>query len=141
VALAGPYDFGECWDGLPELTRTAFRVRSHSTDDTHARAVGATLDLAGRTASITCPLLVVAGRLDRIIPWQHARRLADETVKSTLLMLERGNHGCMNLAAHHRPYTADWLAGTLAATPTRPAPAGPAPAGPAVQAAPGAALS
>ena len=24
VALAGPYNFGECWDQLPPLTRTAF---------------------------------------------------------------------------------------------------------------------
>jgi hypothetical protein len=28
VALAGPYNFGDCWDRLPELTRTAFRVRT-----------------------------------------------------------------------------------------------------------------
>jgi 2,6-dihydroxypseudooxynicotine hydrolase len=114
VALAGPYDFGECWDALPDLTRQAFRVRSHSADEAAARKLAGTLSLAGRTASITCPLLVVAGRRDRLIPWQHAQRLADEAPAARLLMLENGNHGCMNVAAHHRPYTADWLAGTLA---------------------------
>ena len=30
VALAGPYNFGECWDQLPPLTRTAFTARSFS---------------------------------------------------------------------------------------------------------------
>src|SRR5262245_25128203 len=29
IALAGPFDWGEAWHGLPELTREAFRVRSH----------------------------------------------------------------------------------------------------------------
>ena len=32
VALAGPYNFGECWDQLPPLTRTAFTARSFSDD-------------------------------------------------------------------------------------------------------------
>ena len=29
-------------------------------------------------------------------------------------MLEDGNHGNMNVAPKHRPYTADWLAAKLA---------------------------
>jgi dipeptidyl aminopeptidase/acylaminoacyl peptidase len=115
VALAGPYNFGECWDRLPGLTRAAFQARSHSADEASARARAGTLDLAGRVAAITCPLLVVFGRQDRLFPWQHAQRLADEAAGPVrLLMLERGNHGCMNVAPHHRPLTADWLATTLA---------------------------
>jgi dipeptidyl aminopeptidase/acylaminoacyl peptidase len=125
VALAGPYNFGECWDGLPALSRAAFRVRSHSADDASARALAGTLDLTGRAAAITCPLLVVFGKLDRLFPWQQAQRLADEAAGPLnlpagsqaspvrLLMLERGNHGCMNVAPHHRPFTADWLAANL----------------------------
>lgn len=116
VALAGPYHFGECWDQFPAISRAAFRVRSHSADEAQARALADTLDLTGRAATITCPLLVVFGRLDRLIPWQHAQRLADEAAGPVrLLMLERGNHGCMNVAPYHRPLTADWLASTLGA--------------------------
>jgi dienelactone hydrolase len=118
VALAGPYNFGDCWDRLPALTREAFRVRARSADDAGARAVASTLDLTGRAATLRCPLLVVFGRLDRLIPWQHAQRLADEVGAAggdvRLLMLERGNHGCMNVAPSHRPYTADWMAAALA---------------------------
>ena len=78
VALAGPYDFGACWDEPPALTREAFRVRSFSTDERQARAAAGTLSLAGHAEAIRCPLLVVTGARDRLIPWRQARRLADE---------------------------------------------------------------
>jgi len=114
VALAGPYDFGDCWDGLPVLTREAFRVRSRSADEIAARAAAHTLSLAGHAAAIRCPLLVVTGKRDRLIPWRHAERLAAEAGgPATLLLLEEGNHGCMNVAAQHRQRTADWVAAQL----------------------------
>ncbi|MGN9912467.1 alpha/beta hydrolase family protein [Phytohabitans sp. LJ34] len=116
VALAGPYDFGACWDGLPALTREAFRVRSRSSDERAARAVAHTLSLAGHAPAIRCPMLVVTGKLDRLIPWWHAERLANETGGPvTLLLLAEGNHGCMNVAAQHRQRTADWVATQLRA--------------------------
>jgi len=116
VALAGPYDFGACWDDLPPLTREAFRVRSRSVDDAAARRLAGTLSLHGRAAAITCPLLVVTGKRDRLIPWRQAERLAAEAGgPTTLLALEQGNHGCMNVAARHRPRTADWVAARLSA--------------------------
>jgi dipeptidyl aminopeptidase/acylaminoacyl peptidase len=118
VALAGPYDFGDCWDRLPALTRAAFRVRSGSESEEEARRRAHELSLAGRTAAIKAPLLVVTGRQDRLIPWEHAERLANETGgPAELLLLEDGNHGCMNLWPFHRYRTADWMAGVLAAGP------------------------
>lgn len=117
VALAGPYDFGECWPQLPALTRDTFRVRSRAGGDDEARQMAHTLSLEGVAEEITAPLLVVFGREDRLIPWQHAERLRDTTGGEVeLRMLEGGNHGCANLAPWHRPYTADWLAARLAAT-------------------------
>lgn len=113
VALAGPYNFGECWGELPPLTRKAFQVRSGARDDDEARRNALTLDLAGHAEKITAPLLVVFGRRDRLIPWQQAVRLAEEAPDVELLMLEDGNHGCMNVWPQHRPYTADWVAARL----------------------------
>jgi dipeptidyl aminopeptidase/acylaminoacyl peptidase len=114
IALAGPWNFGECWDELPALTRNAFRVRSRSDDDATARDRALELSLEGRASSISCPLLVVSGRRDRLIPWQHAEKLAKQTGGEVeLLMLEDGNHGCMNVAQEHRPYSADWMAARL----------------------------
>ncbi len=118
VALAGPYNFGDCWPRLPALTRAAFQARSGAADDADARARASTLDLAGRTASIRAPLLVVSGRLDRLIPYQHAQRLVSEVTAAggdaRLLLLDCGNHGAMNVAPQHRPFTADWVAARLA---------------------------
>lgn len=113
VALAGPYDFGACWEALPELSREAFRVRAKAADDEQARSVAATLDLQGWAAKIEAPVLVVFGRQDRLIPWQQGERLAAEAPRAELLMLEDGNHGCMNVWPKHRPYTADWVAARL----------------------------
>jgi pimeloyl-ACP methyl ester carboxylesterase len=115
VALAGPYDFGDCWPQLPELTRRTFQVRSRTDSDDEARKVAHTLSLDGVAGAITAPLLIVFGRQDRLIPWLHAERLRDSAGGPTeLLMLEDGNHGCANVAPWHRPYTADWLAARLA---------------------------
>ena len=113
VALAGPYNFGDCWDQLPQLTRDTFRVRSQVGTDDEARANASTLDLAKSASEIGVPLLVVTGKLDRLIPYQHAERLADEAPQAQLLLLEDGNHGCMNVWPKHRLYTADWLAARL----------------------------
>jgi dienelactone hydrolase len=116
IALAGPFDFGDCFSAAPELTRNAFRVRSKSADIDEAGRRAAELTLVGRAQDIRCPLLVVFGRQDRLIPWQQGQRLADEAV-GELLMLERGNHGCMNVAAFHRYRSADWMAARLHASP------------------------
>jgi pimeloyl-ACP methyl ester carboxylesterase len=116
VALSGPYDFGDCWDQLPQLTRDTFRVRSRTDSDAEAKQIARTLSLEGVAEKITAPLLIVFGRLDRLIPWQHAERLRDTASGDVeLLMLEDGNHGCANVAPWHRPYTADWLAARLTA--------------------------
>jgi dipeptidyl aminopeptidase/acylaminoacyl peptidase len=116
VALAGPYNFGECWDQLPELTRAAFTHRSFSRDQEEGRRRALELDMTDAAAKIQVPLLVVAGKLDRLIPWQHAERLVAEAGGPTeLIMLEDGNHGNMNVWPKHRFKTADWMARQLGA--------------------------
>lgn len=114
IALAGPYDFGAIWDGLPELTRATYRVRSQTTTDDEARAHALGLTLAGRAERITAPLQVVMGKRDRIIPWEEAKRLADEAGGPVdFLLLPDGNHGCANVTHKHRYRSADWLAERL----------------------------
>lgn len=118
VSLAGPFDFGAGWDGMPQLTRDTFRVRSGAADDAEARRLASTCSMADVAADLVAPLLVVFGRQDRLIPWQNAERLvASVSGPAALLMLEDGNHGCANVAPQHRPLTADWMAARLAGGP------------------------
>jgi 2,6-dihydroxypseudooxynicotine hydrolase len=118
IALAGPYDFGEVWERLPGLTRATFATRSRASSEQEARHKASELSLAGRADEIACPLQVVMGKLDRLIPWEHAQRLAEQARGPTdLLLLEDGNHGCANVAAKHRYRSADWMARVLGAAP------------------------
>ena len=114
IALGGPFNFGAAWDGLPGLTREAFRVRSHSFTEEAARDKAATLSLEGVAQNITCPIFIVNGRLDRIVPAADAERLAREVKgPATLMMIEDGNHIATNRAYRWRPQSADWMAEQL----------------------------
>ncbi len=61
IALAGPYDWLGIWDKLPEITRAAFRVRSHAHDEVAAKQNAATLSLKGIAHRIECPIYIVSG--------------------------------------------------------------------------------
>jgi len=115
IALGGPFDWGAAWDGLPELTREAFRVRSHSRTPEEARAAARTLSLEGIARNISCPIFIVNGRRDRIVPAADAERLARE-VKGpvTLMLIEDGNHIATNRAYRWRSQSADWMKEQLA---------------------------
>ena len=111
IALSGPFDWGEIWDALPELTRNTFQARSHSASPAAARAHAATLTLEAAAGNIRCPLFIVAGRLDRLVPAAHAERLAQRVRGPVeLLMVEDGGHNANNRPYRYRSRTADWLA-------------------------------
>ena len=96
------------------MTREAFRVRSHCKTDEDARKNAATLSLEGIAQNITCPIFIVNGRLDRIVPAADAERLAREVRGPVELMIvEDGNHIATNRAYRWRSQSADWMAEQL----------------------------
>ena len=112
IALSGPYEWDRIWDGLPELTRETFRVRSHSKDETQARAVAKTLTMKEAAPRITCPIFIVTGRQDRLVPASHAEQLAKAVSGPVeLMVVEDGGHNANNRPYRYRSRTADWLAG------------------------------
>ncbi len=114
IALGGPFNFGAAWDGLPDLTREAFRVRSHCKTQDEARKNAATLSLEGVAQKITCPIFIVNGRHDRIVPAADAERLAREVKGPVeLMMIEDGNHIANNRGYRWRSQSADWMAKQL----------------------------
>ena len=110
ISLSGPYDWADDWPMFPELTREAFRVRAKCKTQEEARSYGAALSLKGVAGKITCPLFIVAGRLDRIVPWGDGERLAREAKGPVeFLLIEDGNHVANNRGYRYRTQTADWM--------------------------------
>jgi len=110
VGNCGPWNFGECWESLPGLTRAAFKYHSGATSDEDARVRAHTLTLDGVAQKIKKPLLIIHGKLDRIIPWEQAHKIVDAVGSNAeLAMFENGNHVCNNIPYIYRPLTADWL--------------------------------
>jgi 2,6-dihydroxypseudooxynicotine hydrolase len=116
IALSGPFDWAGIYDGLPPLTRDTFRVRSKSRDEAEARARAATLTLADAARRIACPLFVMAGKQDRLVPWQEAERLAAAAAGPVeRCYIDDGNHVANNRVYQYRSQSADWMAGRLGA--------------------------
>ena len=114
IALSGPFEWEKIWDDLPELTRDTFRVRSHSKGETQAKAKAKELTMVEAAPRITCPIFVVAGRQDRLVPASHAERLAKSVSgPAVLVMVEDGGHNANNRPYRYRSQTADWLATQL----------------------------
>ncbi len=109
AAIAGPYCFGETWDEIPSLSKEAFAHHSGARTDEEARARALQLDLSGVLPRLRQPLLVVFGKLDRLIPWQHAERVASEAPNAQLVMFPEGNHVCNNIPYKYRPLVGDWM--------------------------------
>jgi pimeloyl-ACP methyl ester carboxylesterase len=111
IALSGPFEWDKIWDALPELTRETFRVRSHSNTEDQARAKARTLSMVDAAPKISCPLFVVTGRQDRLVPAAHAEQLARSVSGPVeLLVVEDGGHNANNRPYRYRSRTADWLA-------------------------------
>jgi 2,6-dihydroxypseudooxynicotine hydrolase len=119
IALSGPFEWVEYFDKLPELTRNTFQVRSRSRTLAEARERAATLTLKNVAKNITCPLFIVAGKQDGIVPWEEGERLAAAASGPVVrCFLEDGNHVANNRVYRYRSQSADWMARQLGIKPT-----------------------
>jgi len=111
IALSGPFEWDKIWDGLPDLTRNTFRVRSHSATEKEARDKARALTMVKAAPEIKCPIFIVTGRQDRLVPATEAERLARSVAGPVELMIvEDGGHNANNRPYRYRSRTADWLA-------------------------------
>lgn len=114
VACCGaPYDFGAILPDMPRHSVTTFTHYSGSRSKAEALEAARKLSLSGVLGRVTQPMVVVFGRLDRLVPWGQAVRMAKEAPGAELWMLEEGNHVCMNVVYRWRPQVADWMAERL----------------------------
>lgn len=115
AGISGPYDMSANWDNLPSLTRETLQHHTGAASPEDARARAAELNLAGVAERIRQPALIVTGRLDRLIPWEDTKRIADEIPGAEWVLYEHGTHVCNNLPFRYRPLVGDWMAERLAA--------------------------
>jgi 2,6-dihydroxypseudooxynicotine hydrolase len=114
ISLSGPYNWVETFDGRNELSREAFRVRSHCKTMDEAREKAKTLTLEGVAKNITCPIFVVGGEFDGLTPPHNAKRIAAEVSgPCELLIVKGGNHVANNRRYMFQTQTADWMAQKL----------------------------
>ncbi len=109
VGISGPFDFGECWETMPRPTRETVQHHFGAADEEEARVKAAELNLSDAAPRLDRPYLAVAGRHDRLIPWEQTKRQADEAPGGEFVLYDDGNHVCNNLPYLYRPLTADWL--------------------------------
>ncbi len=110
VGNCGPWSWAECWPVLPRLSKDAFIFHSGSRDEAEAIKKAERLSLDGVAQKIKQPLLVIHGKLDRLVPWEQAHKIVRAVgANATLAMFETGNHVCNNIPFVYRPLTADWL--------------------------------
>jgi pimeloyl-ACP methyl ester carboxylesterase len=113
VGISGPFNFGDCWESMPRPTRETVAHHTGATTLEEARAKAAELDLTDAAPRIEQPLLVITGKLDRLIPWEQSEKIARAAANATWVLFDDGNHVCNNIPYKYRPLTADWLAEQL----------------------------
>jgi pimeloyl-ACP methyl ester carboxylesterase len=109
AGVSGPYDMAARWDTMPSLTRETFTHHSGAADENEARERAAQVSLAGVAEAVEQPCLVVTGKLDRIVPWEQTKRIADEAPNSEWVLYDDGTHVCNNIPFKYRPLVADWM--------------------------------
>jgi 2,6-dihydroxypseudooxynicotine hydrolase len=89
-------------------------VRSHCSTEAEALRHAATLTMKDAAARISCPIFIVTGRQDRLVPASHGEQLAKSVSGPVeLLIVEDGGHNANNRPYRYRSRTADWLAARL----------------------------
>lgn len=117
VGNCGPYDWPACFEIIPQVTREAFQHYAGAHTMEEARELAKGLTLKGVAERITCPLLILAGKQDPLVPWEQCKRIADEACgPKQFVLFEEGNHALNNITYKSGPLAADWLAQQLGGT-------------------------
>jgi 2,6-dihydroxypseudooxynicotine hydrolase len=109
IENCGPYNQAENFKGRPVISRETQVHRLKAVNEEDALNKLKQFNLQGVAEKVECPLLVIHGRRDRLVPAEQGERIAAEAVKAELWMFEDGNHVCNNIPYKHRPQQADWM--------------------------------
>ncbi len=112
-AIGGMYEMMDRWDRLPPISLETYMKNTWSSTLEETKEKVAKFSLEGVAEQIMQPLLVVFGKKDRLVPYEHAERLAKNAPNAELVMYENGNHVCNNMPYKYRPLVGDWIKAKL----------------------------
>ncbi|MFQ5860669.1 MAG: alpha/beta hydrolase family protein [Dehalococcoidia bacterium] len=117
VGICGPYNLAGRWEHRSALSRLALQYVTWAKDEAEADERSSKLTLEGILSGVRCPLLVVQGKQDRLVPYTEAERIVQDAGNvAQLVMYEEGNHVCNNIPYKYRPLVSDWMAQHLRAS-------------------------
>jgi dipeptidyl aminopeptidase/acylaminoacyl peptidase len=115
IENCGPYDQSERFYNRPQISRDTMIHRLKAANEAEGFEKLRSFNLQGVAERVLCPLLVIQGRRDRLVPAEQGERIASEAgARAELWMFEDGNHVCNNIPFKHRPQQADWMRAKLA---------------------------
>ena len=114
-SIGGAHSFGELIADRPSISRETFMHHSGASDFEGMQAVADRMTLTGVLPNLTQPFLIIFGKQDRLVPYEHAERMAAEAPNAQLVMYPEGNHVCNNIPYKYRPLAGDWMAEQLKA--------------------------
>ena len=117
VGNCGAYNYAECFivDSRPAVSREAFLHYTGTKTEEEALQFAKRISLEGVAEKITCPLLVLHGKLDPLVPWEQGKRIVDEasSLDKQFVLYEEGIHSTSNVSYQSGPLTVDWLSQKL----------------------------
>src|SRR5579863_6794592 len=109
IGNCGPYNPVGNFAQRPLISRETYIHRLKAANQEDALNKLQRFNLEGVAEKITCPLLVIVGGKDRLVPPEQGKRTASEARNAELWFFEDGNHVCNNIPYKHRPQQADWM--------------------------------
>src|SRR5437016_9193697 len=110
IENCGPYNQATNFKNRPLISRETMVHRLKAANEEDALDKLQRFNLLGVAEKVKCPLLVIQGRRDRLVPAEQGERIAAEAGShAELWMFEDGNHVCNNIPYKHRPQQADWM--------------------------------
>jgi dienelactone hydrolase len=114
IENCGPYNQSLNFKNRPSISKATMVHRLKVANEDEAISRLQQFNLEGVAEKVTRPLLVIQGRLDRLVPAVQGERIAAEATTAELWLFEDGNHVCNNIPYKHRPQQADWMREKLA---------------------------
>ncbi len=109
IENCGPYNQSTNFKNRPTISRATMVHRLKAANEEDAIRKLQQFNLQGVAEKVMCPLLVIQGRRDRLVPAEQGERIAAEAPNAELWLFEDGNHVCNNIPFKHRPQQADWM--------------------------------